>query len=57
MVVPFKKTMKLLSSISIPVFEDPKRIGQYRCHFKHVIKRMTYLAMQRGIEKFDPSGI
>ena len=57
MVVPFKKTMKLLSSISIPVFEDPKRIGQYRCHFKHVIKRMTYLAMQRGIEKFDQQGI
>ena len=57
MVVPFKKTMKLLSSISIPVFEDPKRIGQYRCHFKHVIKRMTYLAMQRDIQKFDPSGI
>mmetsp|Transcript_35371 Transcript_35371/g.54140 ORF Transcript_35371/g.54140 Transcript_35371/m.54140 type:complete len:110 (+) Transcript_35371:4706-5035(+) len=55
MIVPFKKAMKMLVKLKIPVYSDIP--GQYKCHFRDIIKRLTYLAIQEHNPKFDPSGI
>lgn len=55
MIIPFKKAMGLLVNLKLPVYSDIP--GQYKCHFKDIVKRTTYLAYKRANPCFDNSGI
>lgn len=47
MVVPFRRALKLLQIMNLPVYSDYP--GEYKCHFSDVCKRLTRFAMNSKI--------
>lgn len=56
LIIPFEKAREVLVELKIPVYKGGIH-GQYKCHFSHVMKRLTFLAFQKENEDFDPKGI
>ena len=54
MVIPKERAIKIAQALRLPVYGD---FGDYKCHFRDVIKRLYRLAMQRINPDFDPNGI
>jgi|TARA_B110000285_G_C15031079_1_gene566800 hypothetical protein len=53
--VPFKVGLKLLAELRLCVYQEAK--GEYKCHFKDVIKQLTKQAHLKLKKDYDPSGI
>lgn len=43
LIIPFKLARELLVSLQLPVYKGDIH-GKYKCHFSHVVKRLTFLA-------------
>ena len=56
LIVPFKTARRMLDELRLPVYKgDVPRT--YKCHIAHVLKRLTYLALEAARPGFDPYGI
>ena len=45
MIIPFKRSLNLLSKIQLPVYGELS--GDHKCHFRDVCKRLTRLAFEK----------
>ena len=55
MIVPYKKALKLLIKLNLPVYSDHR--GDFKCHFRDVCVRLTQFALEKEIEGYDNPGI
>lgn len=54
MIIPKERAIKIAQALRLPVYGE---FGDYKCHFRDVIKRLYRLAMQKINPDFDPNGI
>lgn len=55
MIVDFRRSLKLLKQLNLPVYTDYNVI--FKCHFKDVCKRITMLALQKRNNNYNQAGI
>lgn len=55
MIVPFKRALKLLVRINLPVYGE--FAGDFKCHFRDVCKRLTRFALEQKNPGYDPTGV
>lgn len=55
MIVPFKRALKLLVRINLPVYGEFS--GDFKCHFRDVCKRLTRFALEQKNPGYEPSGV
>ena len=57
LIIPFRMARELLVRLQLPVYKGDIH-GKYKCHFSHVVKRLTFLALlAENKGEFDPYGI
>ena len=56
LIIPINEVREMLAILKLPVYNSEK-IGEYKCHFSHVMKRLTFIAFQKKDNNFDPYGI
>jgi hypothetical protein len=55
MIVPFKRALKTLENINLPVYGE--FAGDFKCHFRDVVKRLTRFALELKNPGYDPTGV
>jgi hypothetical protein len=52
MIVPFKRALKLLVRINLPVYGE--FAGDHKCHFRDVCKRLARFALEQNNPGYEP---
>lgn len=55
MIIPFKNALKLLIQLQLPVYST--QFGDYRCHFRDVVKRLARNVLELKNPEYNPRGI
>ena len=55
MVVPFNFALSMFNKMNLPVYSEIQ--GDYKCHFRDIVKRLCRGVLEKKRADFDPKGI